>query len=46
MDPVTMGRYQYPERRGSYMDSAGQVVNPLIGETRQPSDPLWQFPLP
>lgn len=45
MDPVTSGKYQYPNGYVSYMNSGGQVVNPLTGRTLQPSDPLWHIPL-
>jgi len=43
---VTTGRYQYPNGYVSYMNSGGQVVNPLTGKTLQPSDPLWRIELP
>ena len=46
MDPVTSGKYQYPNGYISYMNGGGQAVNPLIGETLQPSDPLRHIPLP
>jgi hypothetical protein len=45
-NPVTTGKYQYPNGYVSYLNSGGQVVNPLTGETLQPSDPLWHIPLP
>jgi len=43
--------YGTPERQKytdnvSYLNPGGQVVNPLTGETLQPSDPLWHIPLP
>lgn len=46
MDPVTSGKYQYPNGYVSYMNKGGQVVKPLNGETLQPSDPLWHIELP
>jgi hypothetical protein len=46
MDPVTSGKYQYPNGYVSYMNSGGQVVNPVTGETLQRSDSLWHIPLP
>ncbi len=45
-NPVTSGKYQYPNGYVSYLNPGGQVVNPLTGETLQPSDPLWHIPLP
>lgn len=45
MDPVTSGKYQYPNGYVSYMNSGGQVVSPLTGQALQPSDPLWHIPL-
>lgn len=45
MDPVTSGRYQYPNGYATYMNSQGQAVNPITGHTIQPSDPLWHIPL-
>lgn len=46
MDPVTTGKYQYPNGYVTYMNSGGQAVNPLTGRTLQPSDPLWHIELP
>lgn len=46
MDPVTTGKYQYPNGYVSYMNKGGQAVNPLTGGTLQPSDPLWHIELP
>jgi hypothetical protein len=47
MDPVTEGKYTYPNGYASYVNEAGQAVNPLTGETLQEtSDPLWHIRLP
>ena len=40
MDPVTTGKYQYPNGYVAYMNEAGQTVNPLTGRTVLPSDPF------
>lgn len=31
MDPLTTGKYQYPNGYAVYMNEAGQTVNPLTG---------------
>jgi len=46
MDPVTTGKYQYPQGYAVYMNEAGQTVNPLTGQTIGPSDPFAHLPLP
>jgi hypothetical protein len=46
MDPVTAGKYQYPQGYAVYMNEAGQTVNPLTGQTISPSDPFAHLPLP
>jgi RHS repeat-associated protein len=45
MDPVTTGKYRYPNGYVTYMNSGGQTVSPLTGRTLQPSDPLWHIEL-
>lgn len=44
MDPVTSGKYQYPNGYGSYGNATGQTVNPFTGQTIRKSDPLWHIP--
>ena len=44
MDPITSGKYQYPGGYGSYGNAAGQIVNPLSGQTIPKSDPWWHIP--
>jgi len=44
MDPVTTGKYQYPNGYVSYSNSAGQAVNPYTGQTIARSDPWWHKP--
>ena len=46
MDPVTTGKYQYPNGYVVYMNSAGQTVNPLTGRTVSNVDPFAHIPLP
>jgi RHS repeat-associated protein len=46
MDPLTTGKYQYPNGYVAYMNEQGQTVNPLTGQTVQPSDPLAHIGLP
>jgi hypothetical protein len=41
MDPVTSGKYQYPNGYAVYMNKAGQTVDPLTG----PSHPFAHLPL-
>ncbi len=46
MDPVTTGKYQYPNGYVVYMNASGQTVNPLTGRTISNADPLAHIPLP
>lgn len=46
MDPVTTGKYQYPNGYAVYMNESGQTVNPLTGQTIGNSDPYAHIPLP
>jgi RHS repeat-associated protein len=46
MDPVTTGKYQYPNGYVVYMNRAGQSVNPLTGQTIAKSSPYNHLPLP
>ncbi|MDP8928111.1 MAG: hypothetical protein M3O70_05925, partial [Actinomycetota bacterium] len=43
MDPVTMGKYQYPHGYVSYLNPQGQTVNPRTGRTIPPGDPWWHW---
>ena len=43
MDPVTSGKYTYPNGYVSYFNEAGQTVNPYTGQTISPSDPFWHW---
>jgi hypothetical protein len=43
MDPVTTGKYPYPDGYVSYSNSAGQAVNPYTGQTVAKSDPFWHW---
>lgn len=43
MDPVTTGKYQYPNGYVSYSNRAGQAVNPYTGQTLSRSDPWWHW---
>lgn len=45
MDPVTSGKYQYPDGYAVYMNKAGQTVDPLTGQTIGPKNPLAHIPL-
>jgi hypothetical protein len=44
MDPVTTGRYQYPNGYGVYNNVNGQTVNPFTGRTIPNADPLAHIP--
>jgi hypothetical protein len=44
MDPVTGGKYPYPNGYVSYSNEAGQAVNPATGQTIGKSDPMWHWP--
>jgi RHS repeat-associated protein len=46
MDPVTSGKYQYPNGYAVYMNSSGQTINPLTGQTIANSHPFAHIPLP
>ncbi|MFK4728106.1 RHS repeat-associated core domain-containing protein [Agromyces mediolanus] len=46
MNPVTSGKYQYPNGYAVYMNSSGQTINPLTGRTIGRSDPFAHIPLP
>jgi hypothetical protein len=46
MDPVTSGKYQYPNGYAVYMNYRGQTVNPLTGQTISNSDPYAHIGLP
>jgi RHS repeat-associated protein len=43
MDPVTSGKYQYPDGYVSYSNRAGQAVNPFTGQTVPKSSPWWHW---
>lgn len=45
MDPVTSGKYLYPNGYVSYENGVGQTVNPFTGQTISPSDPFWHWAL-
>ena len=46
MDPVTSGKYQYPNGYAVYMNGSGQTINPLTGQTIARTDPYAHIPLP
>lgn len=46
MDPVTSGKYQYPNGYAVYMNSSSQTINPLTGQTIAKTDPYAHIPLP
>lgn len=46
MDPVTTGKYQYPNGYAVYMNKSGQTVNPLTGQVVANSDPYGHISLP
>jgi hypothetical protein len=43
MDPVTSGKYLYPNGYVSYFNEGGQAVNPFTGQTIARSDPFWHW---
>jgi hypothetical protein len=43
MDPVTTGKYPYPNGYVSYSNAAGQAVNPYTGQTLARSDQWWHW---
>ena len=45
MDPVTSGKYLYPNGYVSYENGLGQTVNPFTGQTIAPSDSFWHWAL-
>jgi hypothetical protein len=45
MDPVTTGKYQYPNGYAVYMNNRGQTINPITGRTVGSSDPFAHIPL-
>ncbi len=46
MDPVTSGKYQYPNGYAVYMNGLGQTINPLTGQTIANSNLFAHIPLP
>jgi len=46
MNPVTTGKYHYPNGYAVYMNRADQTVNPLTGRVIPPSDPYAHIGLP
>ncbi len=44
MDPVTGGKYPYPNGYISYMNAEGQTVNPWTGQTVSNADPWAHWP--
>jgi hypothetical protein len=45
MDPLTSGRYQYPNGYGVYMDNAGNTVDPYTGMPIPRNDPWAHIPI-
>lgn len=43
MDPVTSGKYPYPNGYASYLNGSGQTINPFSGETVGKSSPWWHW---
>ncbi len=44
MDPVTSGKYLYPNGYVSYFNEGGQTVNPFTGSPNiSPADPFWHW---
>lgn len=46
MDPVTSGKYQYPNGYAVYQNGAGQTINPVTGQTIANSHPLSHILFP
>ncbi|MEV1008679.1 polymorphic toxin-type HINT domain-containing protein [Streptomyces sp. NPDC049881] len=46
MNPVSGGRYEYPNGYVVYHNASGQKVNPLTGQTIGNSDPYAHIPIP
>ncbi len=44
MDPVTTGKYPYPNGYVSYMNEGGQTVHPHTGQTISNADPMAHWP--
>ena len=45
MDPVTTGKYQYPDGYAVYMNQGGQTIDPLSGQTIANAHPYAHIPL-
>ena len=45
IDPVTPGKYLYPNGYAVYMNSSGQTINPLTGQTIARTHPYTHIPL-
>jgi hypothetical protein len=43
MDPVTSGKFLYPNGYVSYFNELDQPVNPFTGQTVGRSDPFWHW---
>jgi hypothetical protein len=43
MDPVTGGKQAYPNGYASYLNSAGQTINPFTGQTVGKANPWWHW---
>lgn len=43
MDPVTIGKHQYPNGYGSYSNKIGQTIDPLTGQIIERSNPWWHI---
>lgn len=43
MDPVTGGKYEYPNGYVSYSNDSGQAANPYTGRTIGKADPWWHW---
>jgi len=46
MQPLTSGKYQYPNGYAVYMNRLGQTIDPLTGQTIANSHPFAHIPLP
>ncbi|MFF8679377.1 polymorphic toxin-type HINT domain-containing protein [Streptomyces sp. NPDC015237] len=46
MDPTTSGPHPYPNGYISYLNEAGQIINPITGKTVTKSDPYWHIAIP
>jgi hypothetical protein len=45
MDPVTTGKYTYPNGYAVYMNKSGQTIDPITGQTISNSHPFAHIPL-